>query len=95
MREQGEIAVRLLSIFRGFAEGLRGCESANGVVIATALNLLPNMRQSVMAPTEGTIFRYSPCRRCSKESAGVDVPAVKVFEDAMRKEKHLNVLLSF
>ena len=71
-------------IFRGFAEGLRGCESANGVVIATALKLAAeHAYKSVMAPTEGTILTVIRLAGdAAKESAGVDVPAVKVFEDA-------------
>ena len=65
-------------IFRGFAEGLRGCESANGVVIATALKLAAeHAYKSVMAPTEGTILTVNRLAGdAAKESEGDDDPAV-------------------
>ena len=72
-------------IFRGFADGLRGCREINGVVIATALSMASeNAYKSVMSPTEGTILTVIRlAAESAKQASGINVDTVDVFDAAV------------
>ncbi len=69
---RGNSGVILSLLFRGFAKGLQGKETATGADIASAMAMgVEAAYKAVMKPTEGTILTVS---RCAAEKAG-DVAA--------------------
>lgn len=72
-------------IFRGFADGLRGCEEANGIVIASALRMASeNAYRNIASPTEGTILTVIRlAAEAAENAAGPDVDTVDVFAAAV------------
>ena len=72
-------------IFRGFAEGLRGCEEANGVVIASALRMASeNAYKNITSPTEGTILTVIRlAAEAAEEKSGPEIDTVDVFAAAV------------
>lgn len=64
---RGNSGVILSLLFRGFAKGLKGKETATGAEIADAITLgVEAAYKAVMKPTEGTILTVS---RCAAEKA--------------------------
>ncbi len=64
---RGNSGVILSLLFRGFAKGLRGKETATGTDVANAITLgVEAAYKAVMKPTEGTILTVS---RCAAEKA--------------------------
>ena len=78
---RGNSGVILSLLFRGFAQGLKGMETANGSALADALTLgVEAAYKAVMKPTEGTILTVA---RVAAEKARVaalrDNDAVRVW----------------
>ncbi len=81
---RGNSGVILSLIFRGFADGLTGCESANGATLAAALQQGCNKAyQSVSNPTEGTILTViRAAAEAARSNCTVDIDAADTFEAA-------------
>jgi DAK2 domain fusion protein YloV len=81
---RGNSGVILSLIFKGIAEGLRGCVEASGTSVSAALTLgSENAYKAVMKPTEGTILtvvRFAAEKASVKAATGAD--ALEVFEEA-------------
>ncbi len=66
---RGNSGVILSLLFRGFSKSLKGCETADGVALAAAINAgVKAAYKAVMKPAEGTILTVS---RISGEAAEV------------------------
>ena len=84
---RGNSGVILSLIFRGFAKGLKGLETADGEAVAKALEKgSSSAYKAVMKPTEGTILTVirtasEYARRCVNEG---ETDAVKVFDEGLR-----------
>ena len=66
---RGNSGVILSLLFRGFSKSLKGCETADGVALAAAINAgVKAAYKAVMKPAEGTILTVS---RVSGEAAEV------------------------
>lgn len=75
---RGNSGVILSLLFRGFAKGLSGCETASGADIAKSLTLgVEAAYKSVMKPTEGTILTVS------REAAEAAVKKAEETDDAL------------
>ena len=81
---RGNSGVILSLIFRGFSDGLTGCESANGAIIAAALQQGCNKAyQSISNPTEGTILTViRAAAEAARNNCTVDIDAADTFEAA-------------
>lgn len=81
---RGNSGVILSLIFRGIANGLKGCEDANGAIIATALDLgTVNAYNSVSNPTEGTVLTViKAAAQAAREFCKINVDAAETFDAA-------------
>ncbi len=81
---RGNSGVILSLIFRGFADGLKGCEAANGAILATALELgSTKAYKTVSNPTEGTILTViQAAADAAKKNSREDLDAADTFEAA-------------
>lgn len=78
---RGNSGVILSILFRGFAKGLKGKETADGADIAEAFALgVDSAYKKVMKPTEGTILTVARCAaEKAKQIVKYDNSAVAVF----------------
>lgn len=84
---RGNSGVILSLIFRGIADGLKGCDSSNGAIVATALELgATKAYKAVSKPTEGTILTVIKEAAISARKACVDndADAAETFEAAYK-----------
>ena len=86
---RGNSGVILSLLFRGFAKGLQGKDTATGADIASAMAMgVEAAYKAVMKPTEGTILTVS---RCAAEKAGdvasTDSSVKAVFEAILDQAK--------
>ncbi len=78
---RGNSGVILSLLFRGFAQGLKGCDEADGAAIAVGFEKGVNAAyQAVMKPTEGTILTVARvAAEKTKEFAAENHDAKQVF----------------
>ena len=84
---RGNSGVILSLLFRGFAKGLKGMESADGVALAAALTLgVEAAYKAVMKPTEGTILTVAREAAEKGTAAAVENPDALFVWDAICTE---------
>ena len=75
---RGNSGVILSLLFRGFSKALKGCETADGVAFAAALNSgVKAAYKAVMKPAEGTILTVSRLAGDAAESFAQENPALE------------------
>lgn len=78
---RGNSGVILSLLFRGFAKGLKGCETADGTSLSNALNFgVEAAYRAVMKPTEGTILTVARlAAEKAKEALATTTDAVAIW----------------
>ena len=85
---RGNSGVILSLLFRGIAKGLKGCETADGVVLASALQSGVNAAyKAVMKPTEGTVLTVSRMAAENAVKVAEENNDPVVFESALEAAK--------
>ncbi len=83
---RGNSGVILSLLFRGFSKALKGCETADGVAFAAALNAgVKAAYKAVMKPAEGTILTVSrlagaAAEEFAQENPGLEATLVRAIE---------------
>ncbi|MBR1810231.1 MAG: DAK2 domain-containing protein [Clostridia bacterium] len=83
---RGNSGVILSLIFRGIADGLKGCHAANGAIIAAALDQgSAKAYKAVQNPMEGTILTViKSAANAARENSRDDIDATETFEAAYK-----------
>ena len=83
---RGNSGVILSLIFRGMADGLRGCDAANSAILAAALDLgAVRAYKAVQNPMEGTILTViKEAAAAAREHSREDTDPAETFEYAYR-----------
>ncbi|MGN0803825.1 MAG: DAK2 domain-containing protein [Candidatus Coproplasma sp.] len=85
---RGNSGVILSQIFKGFAQGLKGCEEADAEDIINAFSEgVKKSYKAVVKPVEGTMLTvFRECSECASE-CGKDMPIDELFKNVERRCK--------